>query len=84
MGRSWAIAHLFSFITRDEVFANDLPPCEAPDWLAREAIGIEEALRLMTTGAAYALHMEERIGSLRPGKLADLVVLSDDPARDRP
>ena len=73
------IAHLFSFITRDEVFANDLPLCEAPDWLAREAIGIEEALRLMTTGAAYALHMEERIGSLRPGKLADLVVLSGDP-----
>ena len=78
-GEPGPISHLYSLVTRNEVFSDDLPPCEAPAWLAREAIGIEEALRLMTTGAAYALHMEEKIGSLRPGKFADLVVLSDDP-----
>jgi predicted amidohydrolase YtcJ len=37
-----------------------------------------EALRLYTYNAARAAFWEHRIGSLEPGKLADLVVLSDD------
>lgn len=37
-----------------------------------------EALRLYTWNAAYTAFWEHRIGSLEPGKLADLVVLSDD------
>ncbi len=37
-----------------------------------------EALRLYTYNAARAAFWENRIGSLEPGKLADLVVLSDD------
>jgi hypothetical protein len=40
---------------------------------------VEEALRMMTINGAYALFMEEWIGSLRPGKFADLIVLSEDP-----
>jgi predicted amidohydrolase YtcJ len=31
-----------------------------------------------TIDAAYALGMEDRIGSLKPGKLADVVVLDRD------
>jgi predicted amidohydrolase YtcJ len=37
-----------------------------------------EALRLYTHNAARAAFWEHRIGSLEAGKLADLVVLSDD------
>jgi predicted amidohydrolase YtcJ len=37
-----------------------------------------EALRLYTHNAARAAFWEHRIGSIEPGKLADLVVLSDD------
>jgi len=40
---------------------------------------VEEALRIMTIDAAYALFMEDRVGSLKPGKYADLVILSDNP-----
>lgn len=44
-----------------------------------EAIGIGEALRLQTTAAAFGQFKERRKGSLELGKLADLVVLSEDP-----
>ncbi|MCU0759418.1 MAG: amidohydrolase family protein [Steroidobacteraceae bacterium] len=38
----------------------------------------ELALELMTRGGAAALHMEDRIGSLEPGKLADLIVIDTE------
>ena len=37
-----------------------------------------EALRIFTKGNAWFLKMEDRIGSLEAGKLADLVVLDRD------
>jgi predicted amidohydrolase YtcJ len=45
---------------------------------AEQAISLDEALRAHTIDAAYALRMEDRIGSLTPGKLADVVVLDAD------
>jgi predicted amidohydrolase YtcJ len=39
---------------------------------------VEEALHGYTLGAAYAAGLEDRLGSLAPGKLADLVVLDRD------
>ena len=47
-----------------------------------EVVSVEEALRMMTINGAYALFMEDKIGSLIPGKFADLIVLSDNPSRD--
>lgn len=44
-----------------------------------QAISVPEAMRLLTTGAAFAGFDERTRGSLEVGKLADLVVLSDDP-----
>ena len=44
-----------------------------------EGLSVIDAIRLYTTFAAHA-GFEERIkGSIEPGKLADLIVLSDDP-----
>ena len=46
-----------------------------------ERIGILEALRLYTIQAAEASFEEEIKGSISPGKMADLVVLNEDPTR---
>ena len=45
---------------------------------AKEAISREEALRLYTTSPAHYTFEEGIKGSIEPGKLADLVVLSAD------
>ena len=70
--------HLFGFVTRAE-WAPDGTLCEPPDWAANDAITVEEALEIMTLGSAYALFRESEIGSLEPGKLADLVIMTDNP-----
>ncbi len=47
-----------------------------PDgWVPRQKITVEEALRAYTIDAAYAGFRESSLGSLEPGKLADIVVL---------
>jgi predicted amidohydrolase YtcJ len=38
-----------------------------------------EALELYTKGSAYLLFAEDDLGTIEPGKLADLVVLNGDP-----
>ena len=43
-----------------------------------EALTRAEALRLYTINNARLLHCEDRVGSLEPGKLADLAVLDTD------
>jgi predicted amidohydrolase YtcJ len=50
-------------------------------WSPDETLTPEEAIRAYCLGSAYAGHMEDRIGSLEVGKLADFVVLSDDPTK---
>jgi predicted amidohydrolase YtcJ len=50
-----------------------------PDgWVPAQKISVEEALRAYTSAAAFAAFNEASLGSLEPGKLADLVVLDRD------
>jgi hypothetical protein len=44
-----------------------------------ERISVEKSLRAMTSDAAWQLRLEEQIGSIEPGKQADLVILSENP-----
>jgi predicted amidohydrolase YtcJ len=48
-------------------------------WGANQRISIEEALQVNTINGAYNSHEEAIKGSITPGKLADFVVLADDP-----
>jgi predicted amidohydrolase YtcJ len=47
-------------------------------WVPEQKITVEEAVRAYTMGSAYASFEDTIKGSIEPGKLADLIVLSDD------
>jgi len=47
-------------------------------WIPKERISLADAIKGYTLGAAFAGHRERTEGSLEPGKLADLIVLSQD------
>jgi predicted amidohydrolase YtcJ len=47
-------------------------------WIPEQRISVAEAVHAYTMGSAFAEHQETVKGSIEPGKLADLVVLSDD------
>ncbi|MGH3776448.1 MAG: amidohydrolase family protein [Pseudonocardiaceae bacterium] len=49
-----------------------------------EAITVSEALRAWTVEAARACYREDSVGSIAPGRHADLVVLADDPCAVTP
>ena len=55
----------------NDQFTPVLPP-------KNERITLDQALKAATLDAAYVLGLEDKIGSLQPGKLADIVVLEKD------
>lgn len=48
-------------------------------WIPAQRVTLEQALNAYTLGAAYAAGWEDRIGRLKPGSYADLIVLDRDP-----
>lgn len=48
-------------------------------WVPEQKIALAEAISAYTAGSAYAEFQEKDKGTLSPGKLADLVILSEDP-----
>lgn len=56
----------------------------AGGWRPEECLTVAEAVRAYTWGAAYAAGEENAKGSLAPGKVGDLVVLSEDIYRVSP
>lgn len=50
-------------------------------WVPEQKITVEEALLCYTRNNAYAMFAEDRLGTLEPEKLADLVVLSANPLK---
>jgi predicted amidohydrolase YtcJ len=49
-----------------------------------ERISVYDALHAVTLDAAYTLKMDRDVGSIEPGKLADFIVLEEDPFEVEP
>ncbi len=73
------LLNLYSMVSSHEVAKDGMTICDDPAWLTAKTLTVEQALRMMTVGAAYALFRDDEVGSLRPAKFADLVILSANP-----
>ncbi len=72
------IMHIYGLVTHQFIYPES-NIC-APDPIAAEkVISINRALEMVTIEPAWAVSMEDHLGSLKPGKYADLVILSGDP-----
>ncbi len=60
------------------VTRQDIDAWPEDGWYNHQALSREQALHGFTLGAAYAAFMENEVGSLQPGKRADMVWLSKD------
>ncbi len=88
-GSDWTVAPIepllgiYAAVTR-----RTLDDAHPNGWVPKEKISVEEALRAYTRTNATGSFMEKEIGTLEPGKLADMVLLSEnileiDPVRIR-
>lgn len=78
-GTDWPVAPLdpllgvYAAVTRETLDGKN------PDgWIPEEKLTLEQTLRAYTYGSAYAAFEENDRGTIAPGKLGDIVVLSDD------
>lgn len=65
---------IYAAVTRQRLDGSPGPE----GWYPEQRLTVLEAIQGFTTGAAYAAGMEDRLGQLAPGYLADLVVLDAD------
>ena len=78
-GSDWSVAPptpiegIYAAVTRRTIDGKN------PDgWVPQQKIKVVEALRAYTIDAAYAGFCEKSVGSIEPGKLADIVVFGRD------
>ncbi len=78
-GTDWTVAPLDPILTiYAAVTRRTLDGKNANGWVPEQKISVEETVRAYTTGSAYAEFQENVKGSITAGKLADLVILSQD------
>lgn len=79
IGTDWAVEPLnpllglYAAVTRENIHGNPVG-----GWFPSEKITIEQAIEGYTLGSAYAEFAEHKKGSIEAGKLADVVVLSQN------
>lgn len=79
LGTDWYVAPLNPMLTiYAAVTRQTLDGKNPAGWVPQEKITVAEAVEAYTLGSAYAEFEEDRKGSITPGKLADMVILSDD------
>jgi hypothetical protein len=78
-GSDWPVAPLDPLAGIDAAVNRRTLDGEHPDgWFPEQRISVAEAIRAYTLDAAFANFADEQLGSISPGKLADLIVLSRD------
>ncbi|MCB9882696.1 MAG: amidohydrolase [Planctomycetes bacterium] len=79
-GSDWPVAPLSPLLgVHAAVTRATLDGAHPQGWIPEQRITVQQAITAYTTGGAYAARMEDRLGKLVPGYLADLVVLDSDP-----
>jgi len=78
-GTDWNVAPLNPLLTIYAAVTRATLDGKNPDgWIPEQKLKVPEAVEAYTMGSAYAEFQEGEKGSITPGKLADLVLLSDD------
>ena len=78
-GTDWTVAPLNPMLSIYAAVTRRTLDGKHPNgWIPEQKISVEEAVRAYTTGSAFAEFQENDKGTITPGKLADLVILSRD------
>src|SRR5262249_8731541 len=78
-GSDWYVAPLSPILGIHAAVTRQTIDGKNPDgWVPEQKISVEEAVRAYTSSGAYAEFAEREKGTLAAGKLADIVVLSQD------
>jgi predicted amidohydrolase YtcJ len=64
---------LYAAVTRKDRLGE-----EGEGWFPEQKLTMEEAIKYYTLGSAYAQFMEDRKGMIKPGYLADIVIVDKD------
>jgi len=79
LGTDWSVAPLNPMLTLYAATTRATLDGRNPNgWVPEQKISVAEAVSAYTAGSAYAEFQEAEKGTIARGKLADLVVLSDD------
>jgi predicted amidohydrolase YtcJ len=78
-GTDWTVAPLDPLLTIYAAVTRRTLDGKHPNgWIPEQKISVEEAVRAYTVGSAFAEFQENEKGTITPGRLADLVILSRD------
>jgi len=78
-GTDWDVAPLNPMLTLYAAVTRATLDGKNPDgWFPEQKLTVPEAVDAYTMGSAFAEFQEKEKGSITPGKLADMVLLSDD------
>ena len=79
LGTDWNVAPLNPMLTIYAAVTRATLDGKNPNgWFPEQKLTVPEAVEAYTMGSAYAEFQENEKGSITPGKLADMVILSDD------
>lgn len=85
LGTDWSVAPLNPMLTLYAAVTRATLDGKNPDgWIPEQKLTVAEAVEAYTMGSAFAEFQEKEKGSITPGKLADMVLLSDDIFKIRP